>query len=134
MQACPHDRQKRSLLCVQQVYKSCVGGHCTYKAFYKVCCKLASNKFTMLTGLEIQLLVKLGDLDTSMPNAAAISLAVCCKDLKVIRCPLVCWPHFKMSGFHEPTWAPLNTYPREPVICYVSAQCFTAQHQQSLAT
>ena len=111
MQACPHDRQKRSLLCVQQVYKSCVGGHCTYKAFYKVCCKLASNKFTMLTGLEIQLLVKLGDLDTSMPNAAAISLAVCCKDLKVIRCPLVCWPHFKMSGFHEPTWAPLNTYP-----------------------
>ena len=98
---------------MQQVYKSCVDGLCTYKAFYKVCCKLASKKFTMLTGLETQLLVKLGDLDTSMPNPAAISLAVCCKALKVFRCPLVCWPHFKMSGLHEPTSAPLNTYLRE---------------------
>jgi len=94
---------------MQQVYKSCVGGLCIYKAFYRLCCKLASSKFTMLTGLEKQLLVKLGGLDTSVPYVAAISLAVCCKALKVIRCPLVYWLHFKMSGFHEP----LNIYLRE---------------------
>ena len=46
----------------------------------------ASNKFTMLPGLEKQLLVKLGGLDTSMMlNFAAISLAVYCKALKVTR-------------------------------------------------
>lgn len=66
---------------MQQVCKSCVDGLCTYKAFYKVCCKLASNKFTMFTGLEKQLLVKLGGFDTSVPNITAISLAVCYKAL-----------------------------------------------------
>ena len=40
----------------------------------------------MLPGLEKQLLVKLGGLDTSMMlNFAAISLAVYCKALKVTR-------------------------------------------------
>ena len=72
-----------------KVYRSCVCGICTYQAFYRMCCKhagkQAGNKFTMLSGLDKQLLVKLGGLDTSVPNVAAISLAVCCKALKAAR-------------------------------------------------
>ncbi|DBA92339.1 TPA: hypothetical protein ACH3X1_003068 [Trebouxia sp. C0004] len=41
----------------------------------------------MLSGLDKQLLVKLGGLDTSVPNIATISLAVCCKALKLARVP-----------------------------------------------
>jgi len=81
------DKRKRRLLCMVQVYKSCVDGLCTYQAFYRICCKQAGNKFTMLSGLDKQLLVKLGGLDTSVPNVATISLAVCCKALKLARVP-----------------------------------------------
>ncbi len=81
------DKKKRRVLCMRQVYKSCVDGLCTYQAFYRICCKQAGNRFTMLSGLDKQLLVKLGGLDTSVPNVAAISLAVCCKALKVTRVP-----------------------------------------------
>ena len=70
------DKRKRRLLCIVQVFKSCVDGLCSYQAFYRICCKQAGNKFTMLSGLDKQLLVKLGGLDTSVPNVAAISLAV----------------------------------------------------------
>ena len=41
----------------------------------------------MLSGLDKQPLVKLGGLDASAPNVAAISLAVYCKALKVTRVP-----------------------------------------------
>ena len=81
------DKKKRRLLCMVQVYKSCVSGLCHYQAFYRICCKQAGNKFTMLSGLDKQLLVKLGGLDTSVPNVATISLAVCCKALKLARVP-----------------------------------------------
>ncbi len=81
--------RKRRLLCMHmvQVYKSCDDGLCKYQAFYRICCKQADNKFTMLSGLDKQLLVKLGGLDTSVPNVATISLAVCCKALKLARVP-----------------------------------------------
>ncbi len=46
------DKRKRRLLCMVQVYKSCVDGLCTYQAFYRICCKQAGNKFTMLSGLQ----------------------------------------------------------------------------------
>ena len=81
------DKKKRRLLCMQQVYKSCVGGLCTYQAFYIICIKQAGSKLTMLAGVDKQLLVKLGCLTTSMPNVATISLAVCCKALKLARVP-----------------------------------------------
>ncbi|DBA88821.1 TPA: hypothetical protein ACH3X1_016439 [Trebouxia sp. C0004] len=81
------DKKKRRLLCMVQVYKSCVDGLCTYQAFYRICCRQAGNKFTMLSGLDKQLLVKLGGLDTSVPNVATVSLAVCCKALKLARVP-----------------------------------------------
>lgn len=81
------DKKKRRLLCMVQVYEPCVDGLCTYPAFYRTCCKQAGNKFTMLSGLDKQLLVKLGGLDTGMPNVATISLAVCCKPLKLARVP-----------------------------------------------
>ena len=81
------DKKKRRLLCMVQVYKSCVDGLCTYQAFYRICCKQAGNKFTMLSGLDKQLLVEVGGLDTSVPNVdvATSSLAVCCKALKLAR-------------------------------------------------
>ena len=60
-------------------------GFAPTKPFYKICCQQASNKFTMLPGLEKQLLVKLGGLDTRMLNFADISLAFYCKALKVTR-------------------------------------------------
>ena len=81
------DKRKRRLLCMIQVYKSCVDGLCTYQAFHRICCKQAGNKFTMLSGLDKQLLVKLGGLDTSVPKVATIRLAVCCKALKLARVP-----------------------------------------------
>ncbi|DBA87060.1 TPA: hypothetical protein ACH3X2_000303 [Trebouxia sp. C0005] len=81
------DKRKRRLLCMVQFYKSCIDGLCTYQAFYRICCKQAGNKFTMLSGLDKQLLVKLGGLDTNVPNVANISLAVCCKALKIARVP-----------------------------------------------
>ncbi|DBA82222.1 TPA: hypothetical protein ACH3X2_000496 [Trebouxia sp. C0005] len=81
------DKRKRRLLCMVQVYKSCIDGLCTYQAFYRICCKQAGNKFTMLSGLDKQLLVKLGGLDTNVPNVATISLAVSCKALKIARVP-----------------------------------------------
>ncbi len=70
------NKKKRIVLCIRQVYKSCVDGLCTCQAFYRICCKQAGNRFTMLSGLDKQLLVKLGGLDTSVPNVVAISLAV----------------------------------------------------------
>ncbi len=88
MQDCPHDRQEEAQTAgMVQVYKSCVDGLCTYQAFYRICCKQAGNKFTMLSGLDKQLLVKLGGFGTSVPNVATISLAVCCKALKLARVP-----------------------------------------------
>ena len=48
--------------------KSCVDGLCTYQAFYRICCKQAGKKLTLLSGLDKQLLQMLGGLDTSMPN------------------------------------------------------------------
>ncbi len=81
------DKRKRRLLCMVQVYKSCVDGLCIHQASYRICYKQAGNKFTMLSGLDKQLLVKLGGLDTSVPNVATISLAVCCKALKLARVP-----------------------------------------------
>ena len=41
----------------------------------------------MLSGLDKQLLVKLGGSDTSIPKVVTISLAVCCKALKVAGVP-----------------------------------------------
>ncbi len=40
------DKKKRRL-CMRQVYNSYVGGLCTYQAFYRICCKQASNRFTI---------------------------------------------------------------------------------------
>ena len=39
----------------------------------------------MLSGLDKQLLVKLGGLNTSVPNVATISLAAYCKPLKLAK-------------------------------------------------
>ena len=89
------DKKKRRLLCMVQVYTSCVHGLCTYQAFYRICCKQAGNKFTMLSGLDKQLLVKLRGWDTSMPNVVTISLTVCCKALKVARVPAAMLPAFE---------------------------------------
>ncbi|DBB08694.1 TPA: hypothetical protein ACH3X3_008229 [Trebouxia sp. C0006] len=88
------DKRKRRLLCMVQVYKSCVDGLCTYQAFYRICCKQAGNKFTMLSGLDKQLLVKLGGLDTSVPSAwqSAAKLS------SLPRCQLLCWLHLRTSG------------------------------------
>ena len=48
----------------------------------------ASRQATIsFSGLDKQLLVKLGGLDTSVPNVATISLGICCKALKVARVP-----------------------------------------------
>lgn len=46
-----------------------------------ICCKQACNSVIVLSGLDR--LVKLGGLDTSLPQVAAISLAQCCKALNV---------------------------------------------------
>ncbi len=70
------DKRKRRLLCMVQVYESCVDGLCTYQASYRICYKQAGNKFTILSCLDKQLLVKLGGLYTNVPNVATISLAV----------------------------------------------------------
>lgn len=81
------DKKKRRLLCMVQVYNYCVDGLCTYKGFYRMCCKQAGSSLTMLSGLDKQLLVKLGDLDTSVPNVATIGLTVCCKALELPSLP-----------------------------------------------
>ena len=90
MRACSHDRQEevQAVVSIRQdytymrqgsVYKLFVDGLCTYQAFCSICCKQAGNKFTTFSGLDKQLLVKLGGWDTSMPNVVTISskLAVC---------------------------------------------------------
>jgi len=62
------DKKKRRLLCMVQVYKSCADELCIYQAFHRFCCKQAGSKFTMLSGLDKQLQVKLGGLDTSVQS------------------------------------------------------------------
>ena len=84
-----YNKRQQRLLCLKQVYNSCVDGLCNYQAFYRICCKQASNKLHMLSGLDKQLLVRLGGLSSSVPNVALISLAVCCKVLKICKVPAV---------------------------------------------
>jgi len=48
---------------------------------------LNKNCFTLLAGLDKQLLIKLGGLDHNVPNVANISLAVCCQALKLCKLP-----------------------------------------------
>ncbi len=61
------DKKKRRLPCMRHahVYKFCVDGVCIYQAFYRICCKHAGKRLTMLSGLNKQLLVKLGGLGKS---------------------------------------------------------------------
>ena len=59
----------------------------SYPAFYKVCSRVNKHHFTLLSGQDKQLLIALAGMDVSVPNVAVISLAVCCKALKVCRVP-----------------------------------------------
>ncbi len=77
------DKRKRRLLCMVQVYKSCVDRLCIYQAFYRICCKQAGNRFTMLSRLDKQLLVKLGGLDTSVSNCCDHQLGSLYRVVKV---------------------------------------------------
>ena len=80
------DKKNAILLCMRQVNKSSFNGLCTYQAIYRICCKQAAIRLTMLSGLDKQLLVKLGGLNTNVPNFAAVSLAVCCKRYQGASC------------------------------------------------
>ena len=80
-----YDKRQRRLLCMRQLFKSCVDGLCSYQAFYRICCKQSNNKMPLLFGLDKQLLLKLGGLDVSVPNICVISLAVSCKVLKICK-------------------------------------------------
>ncbi len=121
------DKRKRRLLFMVQVYKSCVDGLCTYQAFLSesAASRQAGNKFTMLSGLDKQLLVKLGGLDTSVPNVATISWAVCCKALKLARVPAArlaafddirSWPNsMTVLAFPDHVPAPYAQFSPNPV-------------------
>ena len=45
------------------------------------------HQSTLLSGQDKQLLIALAGVDVSVPNVAVVSLAVCCKALKVCRVP-----------------------------------------------
>ena len=84
------DKRKHQCVCLCQVYKSCLDGLLpNYQAFYRVCSKLNKNQSTLLSGHDKQLLVALAGMDVSVPNVAVVSLAVCCRALKLCRVPAV---------------------------------------------
>ena len=80
-----YDKRQRRLLCLRQVYTLFVDGLCNYQAFYRACCKQSSGNLTLLCGGDKQMLVKLGGLKACVPNVALVSLAACCKILKICK-------------------------------------------------
>lgn len=82
------DKRKRQFVCLCQVYKSCLDGLLpSYPSFYRVCSRVSKHQLTLLSGQDKQLLIALAGMDVSVPNVAVVSLAVCCKALKVCRVP-----------------------------------------------
>ena len=78
------DKRKPQLFCLCQIYTSFLDGLMpTYQAFYKVCSKANKHQSTPLSGQDTQLLLALAGMDVSVPNVALVSLAVCCRALKV---------------------------------------------------
>lgn len=82
-----YDRRQRKMLCLRQVYTTFVDGLCNYQVFYKACCKQSKDNLTILSGLDKQLLLKLGGLNACVPNVALVSLPACCKVLRICRVP-----------------------------------------------
>ena len=80
-----YDKRQRRLLCLRQVYTLFVDGLCNYQAFYRACCKQSNGNLTLLCGGDKQMLVKLGGLKACVPNVALVSLAACCKTLKICK-------------------------------------------------
>ncbi|KAL3130221.1 hypothetical protein ABBQ38_008520 [Trebouxia sp. C0009 RCD-2024] len=82
------DKRKRQCVCLRQVYKSCLDGLLpNYQAFYRVCSRLTKHQSTLLSGQDKQLLVALAGMDVSVPHVAVVSLAVCCRALKLCKVP-----------------------------------------------
>ncbi|KAL3163440.1 hypothetical protein ABBQ32_009816 [Trebouxia sp. C0010 RCD-2024] len=82
------DKRKRQCVCLCQVYKSCLDGLLpNYQAFYRVCSRLTKHQSTLLSGQDKQLLVALAGMDVSVPHVAVVSLAVCCRALKLCKVP-----------------------------------------------
>ncbi|KAL3152850.1 hypothetical protein ABBQ38_012165 [Trebouxia sp. C0009 RCD-2024] len=82
------DKRKRQCVCLRQVYKSCLDGLLpSYQAFYRVCSRLTKHQSTLLSGQDKQLLVALAGMDVSVPHVAVVSLAVCCRALKLCKVP-----------------------------------------------
>ncbi|KAL3160753.1 hypothetical protein ABBQ32_010661 [Trebouxia sp. C0010 RCD-2024] len=81
-------KRKRQCVCLCQVYKSCLDGLLpNYQAFYRVCSRLTKHQSTLLSGQDKQLLVALAGMDVSVPHVAVVSLAVCCRALKLCKVP-----------------------------------------------
>ncbi len=127
MQDCPQDGQEEAQTVV---YGTSLQVLCRWALHLpslplRICCKQAGNKFTMLSGLGKQLLVKLGGLDTSVPNVATISWAVCCKALKLARVPAArlaafddirSWPNsMTVLAFPDHVPAPYAQFSTNPV-------------------
>ena len=68
-----------------QVHTMFPGGLCSYKAFYNACCKQSRGKIVMLSGVDKQMLIRLGGLSVAVSRVALVSLAACCKALKVCK-------------------------------------------------
>ncbi|KAL3131991.1 hypothetical protein ABBQ32_008615 [Trebouxia sp. C0010 RCD-2024] len=82
------DKRQRQCVCLCQVYKSCLNGLLpNYQAFYRVCSRLTKHQSTLLSGQVKQLLVALAGMDVSVPHVAVVSLAVCCRALKLCKVP-----------------------------------------------
>ncbi|KAL3135446.1 hypothetical protein ABBQ32_007627 [Trebouxia sp. C0010 RCD-2024] len=77
------------MVCLCQVHNSCLDGLLpNYQAFYRVCSRLTKHlQSTLLSGQDKQLLVALAGMNVSVPHVAIVSLAVCCRALKLCKVP-----------------------------------------------
>ncbi|KAL3134575.1 hypothetical protein ABBQ38_006415 [Trebouxia sp. C0009 RCD-2024] len=81
------DKRKRQCVCPCQVYKSCLDELLPNYQALRVSSRLTKHQSTLLSGQDKQLLVALAGMDVSVPHVAVVSLAVCCRALKLCRVP-----------------------------------------------
>jgi len=112
-----YDKQQRRMLCPRQVYNSTLDGLCNYPAFYKACCRQTRGRLPMLSGLDKQLLVRLGGLSVCVSNVALVSLAACCKALKSCNLPAVVLDAFEQLRSSPATTTVLPTPDHVQVLC-----------------
>ena len=74
-----HDKHQHILVSPKQVHNSCLGGHCTYPAFYRQCRSL--NKPLVLTeqDSDLQQLIQLAGMSNTVSKLSLVTLAACCQ-------------------------------------------------------